>query len=109
MEAPAAPQQYANIRKHAALPGEVFIAKLVLFTQDVGEWPPNKLIVGVTRGERIYFVATDARWVLPPPKECLPFNEKTYYDCYDRLAADNPEYQQLVAQVKEIAALLPDK
>src|SRR5699024_8054195 len=105
----AAAQQYANIRAHADLPDDVFIAKLVLFAQDVGDWPPEKLIVGVARGDLIFVVSTAARWVLPSPQECLPFNEKTYYDCYDKLAAEKPEYQQLVAQVKEIVAVLPDR
>lgn len=105
----AAARQYANIRKHERLPDDVFIAKLVLFAQDIGDWPPDQLIVGVARGERIYLVSTQARWVLRSPAECLPFNEKTYYDCYDRIAAGKPEYQQLVAQVREIAALFPEK
>lgn len=105
----AAAKQYVNLRHHSELPGGVFLAKLVVFAQDVGDWPPDRLIVGVARDERIYVVAARPRWVLSPPTECLPFDENTYYDCYDRIAANKPEYQQLVAQVKDIVALLPGK
>jgi hypothetical protein len=104
----AAAEQYANLRKHAELPGDVFIAKLVLFAQDRGPWPPENLVVGLARDERVYLISTRARWVLQPPAEC-PFIEQTFYECYDRVAAGQPEYQQLVAQVKEIAAMFSAK
>ncbi len=108
---------YVDILRAVSLPKEILLAQLVARGNDVVRNAPDELIVGVQRGSRVYLVNTRASKIGVPPecdvaldaaikKSGRYFDEEqgVFLACYTRLGPRLPEFNRIVAQVREIGA-----
>lgn len=110
---------FTDIKSHAKLPGDVAVALLLTYAQDVvGPEPPQTLVVGVRRDPAFTLVFAPAAGV-PSPPECVTAlarareasqrffeeEEKVFLDCFDRVAPRQPDFQHYVEQVVTIARM----
>lgn len=117
----AAVSHYADIRTTADTARGVFLAALYMRAQDYNSEPPDEVIVGVRRENRIFLVMAKARASIAPSPACRRIWESmvgpavndsvynVYRDCYGLSAAKEAAFGTLVAQVRELVALLPER
>jgi hypothetical protein len=113
---------YVDVRARAALPRDIVLAQLIHHAQDVFRVAPDELIVGVHRDGLFSLILAPAPR-LAVPAECekaldeaikasgrfFDDEHRVFVSCFDRVVTKQPEFQQVVARVRELAASMAGK
>lgn len=118
----AALWHYADIPTNPDTSRGVLFAALFLRAQEVSTEPPDEVVVGVRRENRIFLVFAKARASIAPSPTCrrvwdslaVPaaggiIDYEVYRECFASRAAQEVAFGKLVAQVRELVALLPER